>query len=262
MALRKCRSSAFAVLLLLARITTSMVIERQDANLTALSGADADEVVNKLQFSANCTIATPWHNHLPLDVTNQIITGAGNGSDPINIAFLRSCLPAEYQNSSDATLTEFYNDMSSGSLKGLNWLGTAIDDVETVCITPKYEKELPLSQLNVTQNCTATAEFLSGLGFLNGAKYYNSSISANDSSWLDFIYYALPPDLQNNITDVELDVFYDHISTSFSDSEIGSFLNHSYQLCSDELCAVQGYTGNPDIGGIGVSAIPAHLLHS
>jgi hypothetical protein len=257
MRLRNCRTSAFAVLLLLVRLSTSMVIERQDVNLTALS--NATDIVNSLQYTANCTTAKAWHDNLPLDLAGDV-TGAGSGNNPVNIAFLRSCLPLEYQNLNDTTLAAFYDDMATGPLESLDWLGTAVDDVETVCLAPKLEHDLPLAQLNTTQNCTATAEFLSGLGWLQKPQPYNSAKSGNDSSWLDFIYYALPPEIQENITDVELDVYYDHIATSYNDSDIFNFLNDGYNKCSNRLCEVQGYTGNPDIGGIGVSASPTHLL--
>jgi hypothetical protein len=252
-----CRASAFRVLLLLAGLSASMVVERQDIDLTALPNAAA--IVNNLQYTANCTAAALWVSNLPLD-TAGLVKGAGNGSSSINIAFLRASLPSEYQNSSDTALAEFYNDMSSGSLFNLEWLGTAIDDVEAVCLAPTLEKNVSIDRLNATQNCTATAHFLSDtLGWINETKPYDPSISANDSSWLDFIYYALPPAVQNNITDVELDVFYDHISTtatSGNDTALVNFLTGAWNSCKDRICTVQGYTGNPDIGGIGVSPSP------
>ncbi|KAE9367697.1 hypothetical protein N431DRAFT_494620 [Stipitochalara longipes BDJ] len=251
---RKSRTSAFAALLLLARLSTAIVFERQDINLTALP--DAASIVNRLQYTANCTDASVWHNNLPWDSAG-LVTGAGSGSSSVNIAFLRSALPSEYQNSSDATLTDFYNDMSTGQLFNLGWLGTAVDDVEAVCLAPVDEQKYSLDRLNPTQNCTATAQFLSDLGWLAGPQSYNPSASANDSSWLDFIYYALPKDEQANITDVELDVYYDHISvssTSSNNSNIQDFLQRAYTDCKTMMCEVQGYTGNPDIGGIGVLA--------
>jgi hypothetical protein len=242
---RRHRSSLFAALLLLSRLSfsASIVIERQDVNLTSLP--DAASIVNNLGYTSNCTAATLWFNSLPAN-------GAGLGNNSINIAFLRSSLPLEYQNSSDAQITAFYDDMSSGPLANLAWLFTAIDDVQTACIAPQFEKEVSLAQLNATQNCTATAQFLSSLGWLAGPRAYSSN-SSNDSSWIDFIYYALPPAVQDNITDVELYAYQDHILGSESDSNINKFLDGAYNSCQDDICEVQGYTGNPDIGGIGVS---------
>jgi hypothetical protein len=261
MEIRRRRTTAFAVLLLLARLSTSMVIERQDVNLTALPNIVS--IVDALQYTANCTAASLWHNNLPWDAAG-LVTGAGSGSSSINIDFLRSALPSEYQNASDAAITDLYTDMSRGALFDLGWLGTAVDDVEAVCLAPVDEQKYSLDQLNPTQNCTATAEFLSNLGWLVGPQPYNASVSANDSAWLDFIYYALPPTEQANITDVELDVYYDHISvlstSSNNDSSIQDFLTKAYNDCKNQMCQVQGYTGNPDIGGIGVSSTPT-LLH-
>ncbi|KAN0095464.1 hypothetical protein V8E51_016175 [Hyaloscypha variabilis] len=255
MEIRRRRTTDFAVLLLMARLSTSMVIERQDVNLTALPNIVS--IVDALQYTANCTAASLWHNNLPWDAAG-LVTGAGSGSSSINIDFLRSALPSEYQNSSDAAITDLYTDMSRGALFDLGWLGTAVDDVEAVCLAPVDEQKYSLDQLNPTQNCTATAEFLSNLGWLVGPQPYNASVSANDSAWLDFIYYALPPTEQANITDVELDVYYDHISvlstSSNNDSSIQDFLTKAYNDCKNQMCQVQGYTGNPDIGGIGVLA--------
>jgi hypothetical protein len=241
------RTSAFAALLLLARLpfSASIVIERQDINLTSLP--DPTSIVNDLDYTSNCTAATLWFNDLPADGS------AGPGNNSVNIAFLRSSLPLEYQNASDAQVAAFYDDISSGPLSNIVWLGTAIDDVQTACIAPQFEKQLSLAQLNATQNCTATAQFLSSLGWLSGPKIYTSN-SSNDSSWIDFIYYALPLADQNNITDVELYVYMDHILTSESDADLNKFLNEAYNACQNDICEVQGYTGNPDIGGVGVSA--------
>ena len=252
---RKSRTSTFAVLLLLARLSSSLVIERQDVNLTALPNAAS--IVDTLQYTTNCTAASLWHNNLPWD-TAGLVTGAGSGSSSINIDFLRSALPSGYQNASDAAIADFYNDMSTGPLFSLGWLGTAVDDVEAVCLAPVDEQKYTLDRLDPSQNCTVTAKFLSDLGWLAGAQTYNPSVSANDSSWLDFIYYALPPAEQANITDVELDAYYDHISvlstsSNNNNSDIQGFLQRAYNDCLPMMCQVQGYTGNPDIGGIGVS---------
>lgn len=200
----KCRGSAIAVLLLLARLSFSMVFERQDLTLTALSPSAASDLVNNnLTYTANCTAGSQWHNDLPTNNAG-LVTGAGPGNNSINIAFLRSSLPLEYQNSTDSDLADFYEEMSQGNLASTDWLGTAVDDVEAVCLAPKLEKQLTLDQLNATQNCTATAEFLTNLGWAEGPHPYNSALYSNNSAWLDFIYYALPNATQNNITDVEL----------------------------------------------------------
>jgi hypothetical protein len=201
----KCRSAAFAVLLLLARLSLSIVIERQDLpTLTSLSLPAATSLVNNnLTYTANCTAASYWHNLLPVNDAG-LVTAAGSGNSSANIEFLRSILPLEYQNSSDSTLAAFYDEMSTGQLSSISWLGTAIDDVEAVCLAPTLEKQLVLSQLNASQNCNTTAQFLTQLGWAQTPRPYNSSLYGNDSSWLDFIFAALPIDVQNNITDVEL----------------------------------------------------------
>jgi hypothetical protein len=108
-----------------------------------------------------------------------------------------------------------------------------------------------LAQLNTTQNCTSTAIFLSSLGWLNAPQEYTGS-QFNDGLWIDFLRYSLPPTFLNNITNIELYAYCDHILTSEKMSDINTFLNAAFIGCQNDICEVQGYTGNPDINGIGV----------
>lgn len=239
--------SSFVALLLLVRFafSSAVVVERPNGNLS--SAPNATSVINSLRYTANCTAASLWFNNLPLDGT------AGSGNNSINSAFLRSALPQEYQDASTDEIAAFYDDMSSGPLSNTAWLGTASDDVQTACIAPQIENKVPLTKLNATQNCTATAEFLSSLGWIGNAQTYASN-SQNDTSWVNFIFYALPLEIQENITTVELFVYHDHIMSSATNRDLNNFLQAAYYSCQDDICEVQGYTGNPDIGGIGVLA--------
>jgi hypothetical protein len=224
----------------------SLLHSRDDTNLTLISNATA--IVQNLDYTSNCTLSISWYNNLPPS------NGAGPGNDTINIDFLRSALPTEYQNETDDQITSFYDDMSTGALSSLGWLGTAKDDIETSCITPQFEREVSLSDLDSTQNCTATAKFLSSLGWITGAQNYTAS-SSNDTSWLDFLLASLPASDRNNLTDLELLVYRNYFLASENAAAITTFLKDGFNACQKDICEVQGYTGNPDIGGIGVSSL-------
>jgi hypothetical protein len=144
--------------------------------------------------------------------------------------------------------------MSSGSLSSLGWIGTAKDDIETACIAPQFEKQISLSNLNATQNCTATAVFLSSLGWITGPHNYTAK-SSNNTLWLEFLSAALPL-ADQNLTDLELLVYRNYFLASENDATITNFLEAADSACENDICEVQGYTGNPDIAGIGVSFRP------
>ncbi len=215
---------------------------RADVNLTLLNNATS--IVQSLVFTSNCSLSISWYTNLP---TN----GAGSGNDTINIDFLRSALPPEYQNESNDQISSFYDDISSGTLSSLGWIGTAKDDIETACITPQFEKQISLSNLNATQNCTATARFLSNLGWITGPHIYTST-SSNNTLWLEFLNASLPLENQN-LTDLELLVYRNYFLASENAATITEFLEAADLVCQFYICEVQGYTGNPDIAGIGVS---------
>ncbi len=225
----------------------AVLSSRADVNLTLLDNATA--IVQSLDFTANCTLSIAWYENLPMN-------GAGSGSDPINIDFLLSALPTEYQNESDDQISSFYDDMSSGPLSSLGWIGTAKDDIETACITPQFEKQISLSNLDATQNCTATAQFLSSLGQITGPYIYTSN-SSNNTFWLEFLSAALPR-ADQNLTDLELLVYRNYFLASENAADITDFLVAAGRVCEEDICEVQGYTGNPDIAGIGVSFRPRY----
>ncbi|KAF8847024.1 hypothetical protein BDZ45DRAFT_755350 [Acephala macrosclerotiorum] len=221
---------------------STVLASRADVNLTLLSNATS--IVQNLDYTSNCSLSISWYENLPS-------SGAGSGSDTVNIDFLRSALPNEYQDESDAQITSFYDDMSTGGLSSLGWIGTAKDDVETACIAPQFEKQISLSNLDATQNCTATAIFLSSLGWITGVQNYTAS-SSNDTSWLEFLRASLPLSDRNNFTDLELLVYRNFFLDSENAASITTFLKIGFDHCQKIICEVQGYTGNPDIGGIGV----------
>ncbi|KAH6702804.1 hypothetical protein BKA61DRAFT_704103 [Leptodontidium sp. MPI-SDFR-AT-0119] len=215
---------------------------RADTNLTSLTNATL--LVQELDYTGNCSVAISWYKNLP-------IGGAGFGNDTLNVIFLRTTLPPQYESATDDQVAGFYDELSFGSLSDSGWIGTAKDDIETGCIAPQFERQISLANLNATQNCTATAIFLSSLGWLTGPQIYSTS-SYNDSSWLEFLHAALPARYQANITELELFVYRNFFLASERADDITNLLNRGYISCKNDICEIQGYTGNPDIGGIGV----------
>lgn len=89
----------------------STVTGTSNVNLTSL--ANATTIVEALDYTANCTLATLWYNNLPND-------SYGFGNDSINVAFLRMALPSQYQNESDDEIANFYDNMAYGQLSTLD----------------------------------------------------------------------------------------------------------------------------------------------
>ncbi len=223
--------------------STRPALLRSRANVTLTLLSNATSLVQNLDFTTNCTLSISWYQNLPG-------SGAGFGNDTINVDFLRWALPAQYQDESDDQIASFYDDMSFGALADIGWLVTAKDDIETACITPRFESGVSLSSLDASQNCTATAIFLSSLGWITGIQNYTAS--SNNTFWLEFLRAALPASNRSSLTDLELLVFRDYFLSSQNTADITKFLKDGFNACQKDICEVQGYTGNPDIAGIGV----------
>ncbi|KAH6665111.1 hypothetical protein B0J14DRAFT_680850 [Halenospora varia] len=215
------------------------------ADLDSTLFSNATSIVQNLDFTANCTVSIAWYQSRPRN------NSAGYGNETISVDFLRAALPTRYQNESDDHISTFYNEMSLGNLSKTNWLRTAKDNIETVCIAPQFERGISVSNLDATQNCTATAIFLTSLGWITGTQDYSVS-NSNDTSWLEFLGAALPEPYRSNLTDLELLVYRNFFLSSEKASDITKLLNVGFDACQKDICEVQGYTGNPDIGGIGV----------
>ncbi|KAH8648308.1 hypothetical protein BGZ60DRAFT_521032 [Tricladium varicosporioides] len=236
-----CASDAFGEA---TRVAGSHALQNR-AGLDPILLSNATSIVQNLDFTNNCTVSIAWYQSRPSS------NSAGFGNETISVQFLRAALPAQYQNESDDRIGNFYNEMSLGNLSETNWLRTAKDNIETVCIAPQFEREISVSNLDASQNCTATALFLGSLGWITGTQNYQIN-SSNDTSWLQFLSAALPEPYRSNLTDLELLVYRNFFLSSERASEITKLLNAGFDACQKDICKVQGYTGNPDIGGIGV----------
>lgn len=230
---------------------SSLLRSRADLNLTLTTNATI--IVQDLDFTANCSIAVEWHDNLP-------VNGAGSGSDPTNVALLRMALPEQYQNETDDEIAKFYNEMSSGALSMTGWFVTAYNTIQIGCISPQIQRELKLADLDATENCTATARFLGRLGWMAGPQVYVFDKN-NDHSWEEFLQAAMPLAVQSTISDLELFSYRSFFLATETPENITKFLADGYEACRANICELHGYTGNPDIGGIGVSFV-IHRQHS
>jgi hypothetical protein len=229
---------------------SSAISGSSNVNLTSLPNATA--IVEALDYTANCTLAVSWYYHPPPEGGPD----AGFGNDSINAAFLRMALPSQYQNESDDEISSFYDDMSYGELSKLDWYDAGLADIGTACLAPQLEQQVTLADLNATQNCSVTAQYLSSLGWVTHPKTLTSvDVENNSNNALDFLFEALPVEVRNNITDSEFLPYSFNFWQTQSQNLTGiyHFLYAAYNSCRSDICKVQGYTGNPDIGGIGVS---------
>jgi hypothetical protein len=224
--------------------TFSHLNGRADINLTL--STNATTLIQQLDFIANCTVAIEWHDNL-------VTRGVGSGSDPINVAFLRMSLPEQLQNETDDEIAIFYDEMTSGALSKTGWLVTASNVIEIGCISPQLERQLTLNDLDASQNCTATALFLGTLGWITEPQNYTFN-KDNDHSWQEFLRAALPVHVQETITDLELFSYRGYFLATETADNITTLLRDGYKTCQADICELRGYTGNPDIGGIGVCA--------
>jgi len=119
----------------------------------------------------------------------------------------------------------------------------------------------PWSSLNFTHDCTLTSQFLtSWYQSLDRHVYVGPEITL----LLDYFRAALPNSTSTITKGQIVDWYYAtlHNSTEplFVDPQ---FMTHvisdPLKICNKEFCSGLGYSGNPDIGGIGVS--DTSLLH-
>jgi hypothetical protein len=221
---------------------------RAELNLTL--SMNATTFVQDLDFTANCTLAIEWHDQF-------VASGVGSGDDPRNVAFLRMALPEQYGNNTDDEIASFYDEMSSGALSITGWLVTAINVIEIGCISPQLERQVTFNDLNTNQNCTTTALFLGILGWLTEPQNYTFN-KENDHSWQEFLRAALPVHIQESITDLELFSYRSYFLATETADNITMLLRSGYEACQADICELQGYKGNPDVGGIGASTYVHH----
>jgi hypothetical protein len=67
--------------------------------------------LNFMNFTANCSVTTDWLN--AQGSPTLLLDASLNTSDSVNVAFLRTTLPTEFNSFSDFDLTDLYQQLSS-----------------------------------------------------------------------------------------------------------------------------------------------------
>ncbi len=179
-----------------------------------------------------------------------------------------------FKQSTRFELLDFYNYIDCASPHV--WAETAIKTIQTECVASVLDRALTFENLDLTQNCTATAAYYanwicaisgprhptsgSGTGWVvNSIGKYKwitalepPSQNLTSTSGLSMLRNALPP-MFEDMSDDELKLW-----AVYSVPDISVFNNRSQiaavcNRCMTELCLAASFTGNPDIAGPGVS---------
>lgn len=236
----------------------------------SLNTSNIFEVLQSLNYTANCMIAIPWlEARARQDLNRSLPT-----NDTLNAVFLQSALPADLQTVNNTQLIDFYNYIGSASPHV--WAKTAIETIQTECVASTLDKALSFKDLDLTQNCTATAAYYANsICAINGPQYPSTGSetgwvvnSIGKYKWIT----ALAPPAQNLTSTSGLSMLRNALPSMFkgmSNDELKlwarysvpdiSVFNNGSQIatvcnkCMPELCLAASFTGNPDIAGPGVS---------
>jgi hypothetical protein len=224
--------------------------------------------LNSMNFTANCSASVDWLNlqgSLSPD-SNAVF----NTSELVNTAFLRAALPPEFRSLSYATISDFYGQLAS--LQPYIWLRPASESIQAGCRAPELVQDLSFEDIDLSRDCVATAKYYGNtLCAINGPQQSSSDGTlwtvegVGDYQWLQgthpiqglnstaglaMLRSALPNQYKN-ILDVELGTWTSPAATATdNNTSQGAKI---CKACMPEFCAAAAFTGNPDIGGIGVS---------
>ncbi|CZR64906.1 uncharacterized protein PAC_14806 [Phialocephala subalpina] len=241
----------------------------------SLNTINVFEILQSLNYTANCAIAIPWMESQARKGLNRSLPT----NDSLNTLFLRSTLPPDLPATKDMELIDLYNYLDRASPHV--WAESAIKSIQTECIAPALDKALHFEDLDLTQNCTATAAYYANsICAVSGPKHPTSGSglgwivnSLGEFKWIT----ALSPPSQNITSTPGLSMLRNALPSMFkdlSDDELklwagysvpdtrvfnnGSQIAAACRKCMPELCLAAAFTGNPDIAGPG--AIVSYLM--
>jgi len=236
----------------------------------SLNTSNIFAVLRSLNYAADCEISIPWLE----SQTRQDLNWSLPTNDTLNIIFLQSTLPPDRQTVNDIELIDFYNYIDHASPNV--WAEAAIKTIQTECVAPALDKALSFDDLNLTQNCTATAEYYANsICAISGPQH---PASGSETGWVvntigkyKWITALSPPSqnltstsglsmLRNALPSAFKDISKDELKlwAEYSIPDISIFNNGSQiaavcDKCMPEFCLAASFTGNPDIAGPGVS---------
>lgn len=236
----------------------------------SLNTSNVFAVLQSINYTANCAIAIPWLEAQARQGLNRSLPT----NNTLNTIFLQSILPPDLQTANSIELTDFYNYIDRANPHV--WAETAIKSIQAECVAPALDKELSFDDLNLTQNCTATAVYYANsICAVSSLKHPTSGSemgwvvkSIGKSEWiislsppsqnltsgpgLSMLRNALPP-MFRNISQDELKLWAGYSAPDIRAFNNGSQIDAVCHKCMTELCLAAAFTGNPDIAGSGVS---------
>ncbi|PMD59554.1 uncharacterized protein K444DRAFT_629963 [Hyaloscypha bicolor E] len=216
------------------------------------------------------------------------------GNSTLNLDFLQAALPTQYTDNS-AVLNILQAEMSTLWINGANlsmavnpnglssynwtfvnitWYQRALWEIYSACVGPEMFT-IKLSDFNLTSNCSATVPFLLTLN--------DTAINQLDSSLLDYhcpqyskeevqfwktflvplnpmldlgkLGPGMIPATYSGFIDGAVVRWYQNIFVHSDVSNVTEFARSVFDACRPQVCRAAGFSGIPDLDGIGVFAI-------
>lgn len=219
------------------------------------------DILTNLNFTSNCTTATTWYRERRSSWLKDGTIGRGN--ETVNISFMRSAWPTGRE-SFDFEVIYFYDSISVVNPE--SWIQQAFTQIESTCLARDLAMEVLFYNLRMTSHCQSTANLL-----VNTVCVVNpDSLKGQDAlafpeltslNGQRMIRDAWPYD-SSNITDTELLAWARLKTQEYITFLTGPQTAAICQACKSDFCRAAGFSGNPDIAGIGVSQTePNAVLH-
>ncbi|KAH8591670.1 hypothetical protein B0O99DRAFT_597986 [Bisporella sp. PMI_857] len=228
------------------------------------------QILNDLNYTANCTIATLWHRNQTQTLAWHKQEYVGLDSNMLNVAFIASAWPPQ----EDATKTEmndFYNAIYITNVG--SWIQVALTAIEANCLGPALAEKVAFADLNPAMNCYSTAAFYANavcavnpkkdLGGQSNATHLvpmqvngiwgfqrmaTSPLALDSTVGLEFLRRAWPYDA-SGITDETLRAWVRIAVQTFNIVKGAATV---CEQCLPQLCKAMEFDVDTDIDGIGI----------
>ncbi|KAE9371838.1 hypothetical protein N431DRAFT_492124 [Stipitochalara longipes BDJ] len=201
-------------------------------------------------------------------------------NNTLNLEFLQTALPSQYTNNTTflymlqaemstlwingANLCETVNTgntMYNWSFVNITWYNHALWEIYSNCIGPELFS-VHLSDLNTTSNCSAHRQLDSSVTGYHYPQYSQEEVQF----WKTFL---VPLHTKLNLTTlrsgtIPVDYFnfvdgavvrwYENIFLQSDSANVTQFARSVFDTCRMNVCHAAGFSGNPDLDGIGVYA--------
>jgi hypothetical protein len=236
------------------------------------------QVLNDLNYTADCTIATLWRESVIQGPAWKTHGHVGLDNNMLNAAFIGSAWPPQ-RNATEAQMNDFYDAIYTTNV-GL-WREVAVAAIETDCLGPDLAEKVAFTDLDSSKNCLSTAAF-----YANTVCAVNPKTSLKqqpnttypvllqtDGRWGFWQTPTIPPALNStlglkmlrdawpynasNITDATLRAWIPLAVQGLTSISSEGSTPTACQKCLPQLCSALGFAPDPDVDGIGVGDDPA-----